>query len=125
MEEYIHAFLTVGAGSHYNVWRALRDDRDAVERRQHCAVPRIELTMSVFAGSKLVIAYASETWVLKETVIQKLLVFERRILRRIFGPTKENQIWRAKTNEELDKLIFFLWRCNPTRVMVSSFLRFF
>jgi len=42
-------------------------------------------------------------WVLKET-IQKLLVFERKIL-RIFGPMKENQIWRIKTNEELDKLI--------------------
>jgi hypothetical protein len=51
------------------------------------------------------VTYASETWVLKETVIQKLLVFGRRILRRIFGPTKENQIWRVKTNEELDKLI--------------------
>jgi hypothetical protein len=34
-----------------------------------------------------------------------LLVFERKILRRIFRPTKENQIWRIKTNEELDKLI--------------------
>jgi len=31
--------------------------------------------------------------------------FERKILRRIFGPTKENQIWRIKINEELDKLI--------------------
>jgi hypothetical protein len=51
------------------------------------------------------VIYASETWVLKEAIIQKLLVFERRILRRIFGPTKENQIWRVKTNEELDKLI--------------------
>jgi len=51
------------------------------------------------------VTYASETWVLKETIIQKLLVFERKILRRIFGPTKENQIWRVKTNEELDKLI--------------------
>ena len=49
--------------------------------------------------------YASETWVLKETVFQKLSVFERIILRRIFGPTKENQIWRVKTNGELDKLI--------------------
>jgi hypothetical protein len=29
--------------------------------------------------------------------------FERKILRRIFGPTKENQIWRIETNEELDK----------------------
>jgi hypothetical protein len=43
--------------------------------------------------------------VLKETVIQKLLVLEKKILRRIFGPTRENQIWRVKTNEELDKLI--------------------
>jgi len=52
-----------------------------------------------------IVTYASETWVLKETIIKELLVFERKILRRIFGPTKENQIWRIKTNEELDKLI--------------------
>jgi len=49
--------------------------------------------------------YASETWLLKETIIQKLLVFEKKILRRVFGPTKENQIWRVKPNEKLDKLI--------------------
>jgi hypothetical protein len=46
-----------------------------------------------------IVTYVSETGVLKETVIQKLLVFERKIVRRIFGPTKENQIWRVKTNE--------------------------
>jgi len=51
------------------------------------------------------VTYASETWVLIENTLQKLLVFERKILRRIFGPTKEIQIWRVKTNEELDKLI--------------------
>jgi len=52
-----------------------------------------------------IVTYASETWVLKENIIQKLLVFERKILRGIFGPTKENQICRIKNNEELDKLI--------------------
>jgi hypothetical protein len=52
-----------------------------------------------------IVTYASETWVVKESIIQKLLVFERKILRRIFGPTKENQIWRIKTTEQLDKLI--------------------
>ena len=52
-----------------------------------------------------IVTCASETWVLKGTIIQKLLVFERKILRRIFGPRKENQIWRIKTKEELDKLI--------------------
>jgi hypothetical protein len=44
------------------------------------------------------VTYVSETWVLKETVIQKLLVFERKILRRIFGPTNENQIWSVNFN---------------------------
>jgi len=54
---------------------------------------------------RAIVTYASETWVLKKTIIKKLLAFERKILRRIFGPTKENQIWRIKTNEEVDKLI--------------------
>jgi ATP-dependent helicase/DNAse subunit B len=34
------------------------------------------------------------------------MVFERKILRKIFGPTKERDgILRIKTNDELDKLI--------------------
>ena len=37
--------------------------------------------------------------------IEKLPVFVRKILRGTFGPTKENQTWRIKNNEELDKLI--------------------
>jgi hypothetical protein len=46
-----------------------------------------------------------ETWTLKETIINRLMVFERNILRIIFGPTYENRSWRIKTNQELDKLI--------------------
>ena len=30
---------------------------------------------------------------------------DAKILRGIFGPTKENQTWRIKNNEELEKLI--------------------
>jgi hypothetical protein len=51
------------------------------------------------------VTHASETWVLNETTVQKLLVFERKILRMIFEPAKENQIWRVKTNEEINKMI--------------------
>ena len=33
-------------------------------------------------------------------------MFERKVLRKIFGPTKEhNGTWRIKTNKELDELI--------------------
>jgi len=53
-----------------------------------------------------IVTYACETWVSKENSIQKLMIFERKILRKIFGPTKEvNGLWRIKTNEELDELI--------------------
>jgi len=35
-----------------------------------------------------------------------LLVFERRILRKIYGPTLDSDgTWRIKTNEELEMLI--------------------
>jgi hypothetical protein len=43
---------------------------------------------------------------LKETIQNKLTVFERKLLRRIFGPTKERDgTWRIKTNDESDELI--------------------
>ena len=32
---------------------------------------------------------ASETWVLRENMINKLMIFERRIMRKIFGPKKQ------------------------------------
>jgi hypothetical protein len=42
---------------------------------------------------------------IKRSHNSEIISLWRKILRRIFGPTKENQIWRVKTNEELDKLI--------------------
>jgi hypothetical protein len=34
-------------------------------------------------------------------------VFERKILRKIFGPTEEDEgTWRIKTNKELDELVW-------------------
>jgi len=53
-----------------------------------------------------VVTYTCETWVLKENIKTKLWVFERKALRRIYGPTKESDgTWRIKSNEELNRLI--------------------
>jgi len=50
------------------------------------------------------VVYGCETWVLKESIIYELSVFERKILRKISGPSKAaNGIWRIKTNKELDE----------------------
>jgi hypothetical protein len=35
-----------------------------------------------------IITYACGAWVLKETIEIKLMVFERKVLRKIFGPRK-------------------------------------
>ena len=52
-----------------------------------------------------VVTYACETWVLKENIKTKLSVFERQVLRRIYGPTEEKDgTWRIKSNEELNRL---------------------
>ena len=52
-----------------------------------------------------VVTYACETWVLKENTKTKLRVFERKVLRRIYGPTKEKDgTWLIKSNEELNRL---------------------
>jgi len=51
------------------------------------------------------VSYACETWVLKENIKTKLRVFERKVLRKIYGPTKEKDgTWRIKSNEELNRL---------------------
>jgi hypothetical protein len=52
-----------------------------------------------------IITYSCETWILKETIINKLMVFERKIFRKIFGPNNENGIWRIQTNQELGEII--------------------
>jgi hypothetical protein len=50
--------------------------------------------------------YASETWLLKESMINKLMIFERRIMRKIFGPTRtDNGYWRIKTNQEINEIL--------------------
>jgi hypothetical protein len=52
-----------------------------------------------------VATYACETWVVKENIKTKLRVFERKVLRKIYGPTKENDgTWWIKSNEELNRL---------------------
>jgi len=38
-------------------------------------------------------------------VIKALAVFERKILRKIYGPVKENELWRIRRNDELEVII--------------------
>ena len=48
-----------------------------------------------------VVTYGAETWTLTSKMEKMLMTWERKILRKIYGPTKENGQWRIKMNEEL------------------------
>jgi len=65
----------------------------------HIDISKVELPLGP------VITHACETWTIKETITNRPMVFERKVLRKTFGPTNENGIWRIKTNQELDKII--------------------
>jgi len=52
------------------------------------------------------VTYSSETWVLKENMINKLMIFERKVMRNISGPTRsEDGYWRIKTNQEINDIL--------------------
>jgi len=53
---------------------------------------------------KLVLMYEAETWVLSKADELHLGVFERKILRRIYGPICEGVTLRSRYNEELYRL---------------------
>lgn len=53
-----------------------------------------------------VLSYGSETWIINKKEADKLLVFERKILRTIFGPIRDITTgeWRRRNNRELEDL---------------------
>ena len=52
------------------------------------------------------VTYRCETWSLTEKDVNNLHIFERKILRNIYGPIQlSNNCWRIRTNDELEALI--------------------
>jgi hypothetical protein len=52
-----------------------------------------------------VATYLAETWMLTITDENALRMFERKIIRRIYGPVMENNVWSIIYNEELNTLL--------------------
>jgi hypothetical protein len=47
------------------------------------------------------VTYGAETWTVTSKIEKMFMTWERKVLRKIYGPTKENGQWRIKTNAEL------------------------
>jgi len=51
-----------------------------------------------------VVTYGAETWTTTKKEEEALLIFERKIFRRIYGPKNENGEWKSRTNLELEEI---------------------
>jgi len=51
-----------------------------------------------------VVSHGAEAWTLTKKEEQTLLIFERNIFRRIYGPKYENGKWKSWTNRELEDM---------------------
>ena len=51
-----------------------------------------------------VVSCGAEVWTLTEEEEQAVLIFERKILRRIYGAKYENGEWESRTNRELEEM---------------------
>ena len=67
-----------------------------------------------------IVLYGCETWSLTLREERKLRVFENMVLRKIFGPRKDEVTgeWRRSDNEELNDLY-----CSPNIVRVIKWRR--
>ena len=96
IEEEIQHRITLGN-------KAYHDNQFFFKVRLVSKKSKLKLYWSI---TRPIITCDCETWGLRGTIKNKLMVFERKVLRKIFGPTKERDgTWRTKINAELDELI--------------------
>lgn len=64
---------------------------------------KIQICMTLIRS---IVLYASETWALRKAEETRLKVFERRILRKIYGPCIDTHTgeWRKRHNKEFEEL---------------------
>ncbi|GFW20053.1 uncharacterized protein TNCV_867591 [Trichonephila clavipes] len=84
-----------------NLMRALRRLKKQLRSKFISGKTKLRLYKTLILP---VLLYASETWTLNLETIRALETFERKALRTIFGPVKDQGCWRTRYNFELYRL---------------------
>ena len=82
--------------------RSLFANKKLLKNKDLNAASKLQIYKSIIRPT---VTYGCETWAVTVTEQNRLLVFERRILRKIYGPTLDSDGTWLKTNEELETLI--------------------
>jgi hypothetical protein len=112
--EGVAEFIYLGTliTNHNNVEKEIQR-RILAGNRTYFAALRLFRSRLLSRGTKIllyktltgpVVSYEAETWTMTKKEQQALLVFERKIFRRICGPKYENGEWRTRTNRKLEEM---------------------
>ena len=52
-----------------------------------------------------ILTYGSETWTMTVGKANTLRIFERKIMRKIYGPIQERKCWRIRTNKKIKDIL--------------------
>ena len=89
-------------------------ERIMMSSKAYCANRQLVNSSLISRNSKLqihrpsvrpAVTCGSELWTLTVGDESALAVFERKILRKIYGAVKENELWRIRRNDELEAII--------------------
>lgn len=106
--EYLGTVFTRKPGSKEEIQKRIMAGNRCVY-----ALNKILKSKSVSRGAKIriyksvirpVVLYASETWTMNKSEQEMLQVWERKVLRKIFGGTQRNDVWAIRTNKEIEEL---------------------
>lgn len=86
--------IIIGSRAYYGLQKKLRSKK--IHPRTKCTMYKTLI--------RPVVLYGHETWTMLEEDLQALGIFERRVLRTIFGVMQENGVWRRRMNHELAAL---------------------
>jgi len=83
--------------------RSLFSNKKLLKNKDLNVASKLQIYKSII---RPIVTYGCETWAMTVTEQNRLLIFERRVLRKIYGLTQHNDgTWRIKTNEELEIII--------------------
>jgi hypothetical protein len=84
------------------------------ENRAHSAHIKLSRSKHLSRNAKLkiyktlirpILSYGSEAWTMTSEETNALRIFERKIVRRIYGPINEGENWRIRTNKEIEDIL--------------------
>ena len=90
----VHHIIVLGYLPYLSIYEMKRDYGEHWKTR-------ISVSVSI---SLPVVSYGAEIWTMTKKEEQVLLIFERKMYRRIYGPKYENGEWKCRPNRELGEM---------------------